>query len=438
MAGRLLRRRTGAAVGTYASIVFGFVGSIVAARIFSRETFGLYALAMASTGFFQTLLDLTIEEALIKFGFRYITAEDWGRLRRLFRRTFVFKLVGAVLAGCALLGLAAASQTVFGHAGLRLPLAIAAAIPLLQAPEGMSAVPLMLHGRYDVRGGFLALSMALRLAAIGIGAPHGLAWTIGAIAAAQALASLAIGTAGAAAFRRFPSTEPRPLGEDRRLLLRFVAQSSGATGVVSLRSTLTPMMLGMVSTVTQVGYLRAAQSPQQGFTAVSAPIRMVLLTEQTRDWERGDRAAVFAGVRRYMLGALAGSILLMPVVLAFMPDIIRLLVGSKYLGAVPAARVALAAGAVQFVVGWSKSFAVTAGRPQLRIWTHGLESVVLLPLAAVLGWRSGAVGAATAILISSVVFAVAWLVLLVRIRREPLSQRDLPTPAGSASREAHA
>jgi O-antigen/teichoic acid export membrane protein len=438
MAGRLLRRRTGAAVGTYASIAFGFLGSIAAARMFSRETFGLYALVMASTGFFQTLLDLTIEEALIKFGFRYITAEDWGRLRRLFRRTFAFKLVGAVLAGGGLLALAAGSRTVFGHSGLRLPLAIAAAIPLLQAPEGMSAVPLMLRGRYDLRGGFLAFSMALRLTAILLGASHGLAWTIGAIAVAQALASLAIGTAGAAAFGRFPRVDPQPLGEDRKSLLRFIAQSSGATGVVSLRSTLTPMILGIVSTVTQVGYLRAAQSPQQGFTAVSAPIRMVLLTEQTRDWERGNRAAVFAGVRRYMLGATVGSIVLMPVVLVFMPEIIRLLVGAKYLGAVPAARVALSAGAVQFVVGWQKSFAVTSGRPQLRIWTHGLESVVLLPLAAVLGWRSGAVGAATAILISSVVFAAAWLVLLVRIRREPFSPREVVAPTSAASREAHA
>ena len=33
---------------------------------------GLYTLVIASAGFFQTLLDLTIEEALIKFGFRYI------------------------------------------------------------------------------------------------------------------------------------------------------------------------------------------------------------------------------------------------------------------------------------------------------------------------------------------------------------------------------
>jgi O-antigen/teichoic acid export membrane protein len=215
----------------------------------------------------------------------------------------------------------------------------------------------------------------------------------------------------------------RPLDEDAREVLRFIAQSSGATGVVSLRSTLTPMVLGMVSTASQVGFFRVAQSPQAGFNAVSAPIRMVLLSEQTRDWERGKVENVFAGVRRYTLLALIGSVLLLPVLLVFMPDIVRLLFQAKNLGAVNAARIIVVAGAVQFVVGWSKSFAVTVGRPHLRIWTHGIETVVLIPLAVAFGWIWGASGAAAAVLVSSVVFALAWTVLFARIRREPPPSR---------------
>ena len=49
-------------------------------------------------GFFQTLLDLTAEEALVKYGFDYSTAEDWGRLRRLFRAALVIKAAGGLLA----------------------------------------------------------------------------------------------------------------------------------------------------------------------------------------------------------------------------------------------------------------------------------------------------------------------------------------------------
>jgi O-antigen/teichoic acid export membrane protein len=419
MAGRLLRRRAAAAAGSYVAIVLGFAGTVVAARLFTTKELGLYALVIASTGFFQALLDLTIEEALIKYGFRYVHREDWGRLRRLFRQMFAVKLTGAVLGGLAILALAAAAKPVFGHAELRLPLAIGAAIPLLQAPEGMSAAALMLRGRYDIRGFFLALSMALRLGAIAVGAPFGLAWTIVAIAAAQAIASAAVGVAGGRAFRRYPSSAPEPLGEDAREIIRFVLQSSGATGAVSLRSTLTPIVLGVVSTTTQVAYFRVAQAPQQGFNAVSAPIRLVMLAEQTRDWERGERDRVFLGVRRYTLFAAIGSIVLLPPLLVLMPDLIRLLFQPKNLGAVTAARIVVVAGAVQFVVGWSKSFAVTVGRPHWRIWTHGIETAVLLPLAVILGWRWGAAGAAVGVLLSSVAFALAWGVLFQRIKHAP-------------------
>jgi len=338
----------------------------------------------------------------------------------------------------ALLVLAAFSETVFNHSELRTPLALAALLPLAQAPEGMAAVPLMLRGRYDLRGGFLGFSMALRLAAIAVGSQFGLSWTIAAIVIAQVAASAAIGAAGLAAFRRFPSAEPRPLGEDARELRRFIVLSSGATGVVSLRSTLTPMLLGMVSTAKQVGYFRVAQSPQQGFNAVSAPIRLVLLTEQTRDWERGESERVFAGVRRYSLLAALGTAVFLPLLLVFMPEVVRLLFESKNLGAVTAARIIVVAGAVQFVVGWSKSFAVTVGRPNLRIWTHGIETVVLLPLAVVFGRAWGASGAAAAVLVSSVVFALSWALLYARIRREPPPPAPStlePSVAGSPTRE---
>jgi O-antigen/teichoic acid export membrane protein len=133
-------------------------------------------------------------------------------------------------------------------------------------------------------------------------------------------------------------------------------------------------------------------------------------------------------VRRYTVLDAIGSVVLLPLLLVFMPQIVRLLFESKNLGAVNAARIIVAAGAVQFVVGWSKSFAVTIGRPNLRIWTHGIETAVLLPLAVVFGWLWGASGAAIAVLASSVVFALAWAVLFSRIRREPPPARPSVEP----------
>src|ERR671929_140837 len=70
MRSRLFWRRSAAAAGTYASAALGFGATVVALHVFSTDTFGRYALVLAATAFAQSLLDLTVEEALVKFGIR--------------------------------------------------------------------------------------------------------------------------------------------------------------------------------------------------------------------------------------------------------------------------------------------------------------------------------------------------------------------------------
>jgi O-antigen/teichoic acid export membrane protein len=237
--------------------------------------------------------------------------------------------------------------------------------------------------------------------------------------AAQVVATAAISVAGWVAFHRFPQHELVPLGEERRDILSFVAQSSVATAVISLTAPLSLLVLGRVASTTQVAYFRAAMSPQQAFAVVSAPARLILLTEQTRDWERGTRDVVFAGIRRYMLGMLAVAVVILPLLLVFTPELAKLLFSAKNVGAVDATRIVIVAGALRMVYGWTKSFPVSIGRPALRIWTHGLEMLVLIPLVAVFGNEWGATGAAAAVLVSSAAFCLYWSVLFLRIRREP-------------------
>src|ERR671930_1727912 len=420
MRSRLLWRRSAASAGTYASAALGFGATVVALHVFSTETFGRYALVLAATAFFQSRLDLTVEEALVKFGFRYVTREDWGRLRRLFSSAVAFKLVGGELATGLLLGFAPLANSLLHKHGLTTPLLIGAFIPLAQCTENVGGVALVLRGRYDVRAFFLFVSMALRFTAIALAASHGLNATIAAMVVAQVVATSAISAAGWVAYRRFPQQAAVPLGAERRDILRFVAQSSVATAVISLTAPLALLVLGRVASTRQVGFFRAAMSPQQAFAIVSAPARLILLTEQTRDWERGTRDAVFAGIRRYMLGMAAVAAAILPPLLVFTPELARLLFSAKNEGAVDATRIVIVAGALRMVYGWTKSFPVSIGRPALRIWTHGLEMLVLIPLVAVFGKEWGATGAAAAVLVSSAAFCLYWTVLFLRIRREPV------------------
>jgi O-antigen/teichoic acid export membrane protein len=412
-------RRLVTAAGIYTAAVLGFAATVVATHVFhSTVVFGLYAIVMATTGFFQTLLDLTVEEAAVKYGFRYEAQQQWGKLRRLLEGTLAYKLIGGVLAAVVLLALAPFADGIFHAHGLAVPLAVGAAIPITQAPEGLAGVALFLRGRYDVRAVFLALSMALRLAAVWVGARHGLTTTIVLIVIAQVVSTAAIGVVAWAAFRRFPRVASEPLGDDRKEIVRFVLQSSAGTGVVSLRTTLALPLLGAVTSPVQAAFFRVAQAPQTAMATLSAPVRMILVTEQTRDWERGSRDVVIRGVRRYSAAAAALMAVVVPVGWWLMPDLVRWLFTSRNLHAVDAARLILVASAVQFLVGWSKSLPIAVGRPKLRIWTHGIETLVLLPLVGALGYLWGATGAAAAVLASSAVFALTWAVLFARIARD--------------------
>jgi len=261
-------------------------------------------------------------------------------------------------------------------------------------------------------------SAGLRLLAIVAFASSGVTAVLLAIVVAQAIASVVISVAGVSALRRFPAAEHRPLGEDARGIRSFVAQSSLATGVISLRSTLVPLIVGVVASPTQVGLFRIAQAPQTGLAAASSPARLMLLTEQTRDWERGERTRILAGVRSYSRWAAGVMLVAVPVFLVAMPWLVDTVFGSEYHGAVHAARIILLAAAVQFTIGWTKTLPVTIGRPRLRIVTHGLETIVAIPLVAAFAAEWGATGAAVGVLVSTLVFAAAWLVVVLRLRDE--------------------
>jgi O-antigen/teichoic acid export membrane protein len=248
------------------------------------------------------------------------------------------------------------------------------------------------------------------------------------------VATFIFGGAALYAFRRFPHADQMELGPHRRGILRFVASSSLATGVVSLRGTLSPILLGAVTNPVQVGYFRIAQSPQNGFASLSAPVRLIMLAEQTRDWSQNAFEAVFRGLRRYMIGATALMVVVVPPLYVFMPDLIHIVFYPGADGAHEAAKVAeaarliLIAGALQVIWGWSKSFPVSIGRPGLRVLAHGVESIVLIPLVVVFGIAWGATGAGGAVLASTVVFCALWTVLLIRIHREPRDGPVAPPP----------
>jgi O-antigen/teichoic acid export membrane protein len=417
MPSRVLWRRSATAIGVYTATVLGFLTTVVATRELGTHDYARFAAVVAATGFFQLLLDLTIEEALVKYGFRYTEGELWGRLRRLFEVALAVKVVGGLLAGLALVALAPAAAAIWSTEDVLVPMLLAASIPLLQAPEGVAAGALILRGRYDVRGAFLAVAMVARLVGLAIGCRYGVAGGVAGMALAQAAATAAICVAGLAAFRRFPQAAADPLAGDVRPLRSFIFRSTIASSLVSARGTLGTALMPLVSPLVQTAYFRNAQAPATGFSALSAPARLVLLTEQTRDFEAGRQDRMYAMLRRYVVGTSLLMLVAVPLLWWLMPFLMGVAYGSDFREhASDAARLVLVAAALQLVWGWSKSFPVSIGRPGLRVLAHAVEIAVFVPLLLVLAAKWGATGGAAATLASTAAFCALWTVLLVRVR----------------------
>jgi O-antigen/teichoic acid export membrane protein len=416
MRSRVLWRRSATAFGVYVSTLLGFFATVVATRELGASDYARFATIVAATAFLQLLLDLTVEEALVKYGFRYVEAERWGRLRRVFEIALGFKLAGGLLGGLALIALAPLASELWGVEGMLVPVLVAALIPIVQAPEGVAGGAIILRGRYDVRGAFLALSMGLRLAGVAIGCLWGVTGGIAGMVVAQVIATAAISVVGVVAFRRFPQAPSEGLGEDRPALRRFVLSSTASSSLASARTTLGTALIPTVAPIEQAGYYRNAQAPATGLAALSSPARLILFTEQTRDFEAGRHEQMYALLRRYIVGMTLLMLAVVPIGWWLMPWFMGLAYGPTFREhATDAARLVLVAGALQLIWGWTKSFPVSIGRPGLRLVAQSVEIAVFVPLLLVLAAKWGATGGAAALVASTVVFCALWAVLLARL-----------------------
>ncbi len=419
MRSRVIWRRSATAIGTYVAAALGFLATIVATHELGVHGFGRFAAVAAAVTFFQTLLDLTIEEALVKFGFRYTEAGRWGRFRRLFEVALAFKLAGGLLAALVICALAPFSDTIWSTKGVVVPMLVAAIIPVAQSPENVAASAIILRGRYDVRGWFLAISMGLRLIGLAIGCRHGVIGAVLGMAIAQVLSTAAISVVGVKAFRRFPAAPAEPLGDDVSALRRFLFSSTLASSLDSARGTLGTTLVPTVAPIADAGYFTVAQAPQTGLDVAPSPARLVMLTEQTRDFEAGRHDRVFDMLLRYIKITAVMMVVAVPLFWWLMPFLLGLFYGHTFrMHATSAARLVLLAAALRFVWGWAKSFPVSIGRPGLRVIVQSIEIAVFVPLLLVFASRWGATGAAGAMLVSTAVFSAIWTVVIVRIHGE--------------------
>ena len=124
------RRRLVAVFGVYGSAALGIAGALVVFRVLGPAGAGRFSIVLGAADFLSLLVWLTSDDALVKYGFRYTTQEDWGRFHRLVRLTFTFEIGASLVATAMIAGLAPIAGSIFkGADGLEVPILIAALLP---------------------------------------------------------------------------------------------------------------------------------------------------------------------------------------------------------------------------------------------------------------------------------------------------------------------
>jgi O-antigen/teichoic acid export membrane protein len=425
---RWWRRAGQTSVATWGSTALAFAATVVAARALGPEGFGEVVLAVSAATLVGTLLDLTLEDAVVYHGFRALEARHMRTLRALIRSSLVLDLTIGV--GVAAVIVAAAGPLADLVSGGRLAadiLRLAALAGLAATVDGTTGGMLLVAGRPDLRAWVMAVANAVRLGgvvvAVQLGGPEAV------------VVSYAIAAAVGAAFQAFLAwwigwrrwrahgvSGGEPVGT--RALVSFGFHTSLSTTLFSGRELLIPIFLGSLAGPAAVGLFRVALLPVTAVAVMGAPIRMLLLPEQAKLAARNRFETLWRSIRVHTLVGVALGLPAAVVGWFALEAIIPLLYSEEFSGAVGASRILLIAAVAHLAFSWWKTLPTALGRPELRTVVAASSFLVTVALLAVLAGR-GSEGAALAFSLAALVTGIAWLVLArVLLRRAQARARS--------------
>jgi lipopolysaccharide exporter len=398
------------AIALYLATALAFLGTVVVARGLGPHEFGTVVLALAVVTLVTTVLDLTLEEAVVHHGYRALAQDDIGGLLGLLRASLALDIASGLVISAGIIVFAAPLADLASAGGLDPGLVRLAVLTLLVSPAAatMSAV-LQLAGRPDLSGWVRAGTNMARLAGVVVAVQIGTAEAV--------ILAYAVGNAlGALGQRiivwrivrrrwRVPAGT-RALRVPVRELVRFGFHTSITTSIAGASGSLIPLLLGRLSGPTAVGLFRVGLFPVFVADSASGPIRLALYPEQARLSAEGDLAQIRRAIRAHTLAGLALSL---PVAVAgwfALPWLLPLLYSDQFDDAVLPARIMLIAAVARFSGAWFKTLPAALGKPQLRTALALFELVLMIALLIVLGGQ-GSEGAAIAFAATSVVSRVA-------------------------------
>ena len=421
----------------WGSTALAFIGTIVAARALGPDGFGEVVLAVATATLIGTLLDLTLEDAVVYHGYRALEAGHMRALRTLIRRSFALDLAIGVVVAAVIIAFAGplADLVSGGRLGADI-LRLAALAGLAATVDGTTGGVLLVAGRADLRGWIMLVTNAFRLGGVVIAVQFGGAEAVVvAYAVATAIGSLfQASLAWAVGWRHWQGrggAEAAPVGV--RVLVSFGFHTSLSTTLFSGRDMLIPILLGSLAGPAAVGLFRVALLPVTAVSVAGGPVRLLLLPEQARLAAGNRFETLWRSIRAHTLAGLAVGVPGAVIGWFALETLIPLLYSEAFTGAVDASRILLIAAVAQLAGSWWKTLPTALGRPELRTVIAASSFALTIALLILFADR-GSEGAALAYSLAAVITTGAWFALA-----RPLLRRAEASAVGAqpSASQAH-
>ena len=412
------RAHLDASVGAWGAAGLQFAAGVILVRSLAPSEVGTFVFASAIATFVFGILDLRVEEGLTQLLVRE-QREGSERSTKAALRFAVavdiasgFLIFICVLAALTLLPFDMSQET-------RSVAAIAAATSLVGAADGSFAAILYARHAFGWLSSYQIATQGARclaLLALPITTPATAAW---AFLLGQAVGTVFLIAVVVLRFLPRAAAWASLASSDRQWLLRFSAHVVAASAVATVRTTATPLVMGVVGTRREVANARVAESPTRLLGVAAAPTRTVLFPRLSAAWARRDRSGARLLIRHYVGTTLVVAGLLGLAMAVLMDFLLTTIYGSAYGDLERVGQLFVLAALLDALAGWQKVAPAALDRPWLRTYILAAESGVLLIALLILVPPYGALGAAISAALAAGCSVAMGLVLLRSALSEP-------------------
>jgi lipopolysaccharide exporter len=377
----------------------GMVSVAVLARLLVPADFGIVALALSFVTIVETLGALGVESALIR---------DAAAGRTEYDAAWTIRLMVGLVLGLIMAAGAVPATSFLGDPRLRDIIFVLALSEMIGGLENIG--PVEFQKRLDFRRDFL-YRVGARIGSVMIGLTLAFLW--------RNYWALVIATLGrnllqiALSYWVHPY-RPRPRFSGWQPLIKFSLWLQVQSLIAALNSQLSNFIIARLMSVGELAYFTVGTEISRLVTTeLQAPIRravfpgFALIANQLDRLRQGfiDTLGLLVLVG---LPAASGVALLAP-------EIVTVLLGPKWLAAIPVVQITVLAGVIQSLRTGSQLVYLALNRPHLTTWLAATALAITVPAVVAGIHYDGVQGAAWALVLRAAVVLVADYVLLVRI-----------------------